>query len=112
MPGRRKTAGIAIQSRVHLFLRLYEKLKTNPYSQQAQLSITFAGGRDPTQDRVETNKPDQYVFESFMARFPAAHQRRHDREFVIYAFRAYEGLVRGIVVELKGSSTKCAPAAI
>ena len=69
MGRRRKHRGIPIQRRVHLFLRLYAALKANPYSQRTQLRITFSGGRNPTQDRVETDKPDQYVFESFMARF-------------------------------------------
>src|ERR1700674_3082308 len=59
---------VPIQRRVHLFLRLYAALKANPYSQQAELSITFSYGRGAGQTRVETDKPDRYVFESFMAR--------------------------------------------
>jgi hypothetical protein len=69
MGRRRKQLEIPIQRRVHLFLRLYAALKANPYSQQTELSIAFSFGRNPDQHRIETNKPDQYVFESFMARF-------------------------------------------
>jgi hypothetical protein len=60
----KSSVDVTIQQRVHLFLRLYAELRKEPYSQAAEISISFKFGG--TGDAIETNTQRQ-EFRSYLA---------------------------------------------
>lgn len=69
MPNRRaRAADVPIQARVHLFRRLYEELKKEPYAKGGPISITFRMGADSEVDVIETNTQRQ-EFRSYVVLF-------------------------------------------
>lgn len=57
---------LPIQRRVHLFLRLYQELKKEPYAQDGEISISFKFGAE--RDSIETNTQRQ-EFRSYLVLF-------------------------------------------